>query len=170
MTGSRRPPGAALSTFTYTAQQIQQIGKKSPFANFILAVLYEILGHDRPQLSAAYLPARLPRPDGLETGRLMRPTGCQRVGHPGGPIRVSQTGLEFKVSRLAARGSERPACRRARAVDDVAKTFVCAMNLSGRNRCFAAMWITSRGTRSRCGLASRIHGTQDPLVQAPPEA
>ena len=31
----------------------------------------------------------------------MRPAGCQRVGHPGGPIRVSQTGLEFKVSRLA---------------------------------------------------------------------
>ena len=27
MTGSRRPPGAALSVFTYTAQQIRQIGK-----------------------------------------------------------------------------------------------------------------------------------------------
>jgi len=37
----------------------------------------------------------------LENGRLMRPAECQRVGHPGEPIRVSQTGLEFKVSRLA---------------------------------------------------------------------
>ena len=31
----------------------------------------------------------------------MRLAGCQRVGHPGGPIRVSVTGLEFKVSRPA---------------------------------------------------------------------
>ena len=27
MTGSRRPPGAALSIFTHTAHQIRQIGK-----------------------------------------------------------------------------------------------------------------------------------------------
>ena len=37
----------------------------------------------------------------LKTGRLVRPGGCRPIDRPGGPIRVSRSRLEFKVSWLA---------------------------------------------------------------------
>jgi hypothetical protein len=74
--------------------------KKSPFANFILAILYEILGHDRLQLSAAYLPARLPRPDGLDTGRLMRLAGQRRDCHFQKPTALPDPRIRLDRARM----------------------------------------------------------------------